>query len=453
MLNNLKNVGLVAFDPQAQYQREIIEVLSQKGKEEGYNLLIFSGFSCYGENSSNYRGEANIVNLIPFDKLDGLIICPDTFPEEAQDNVFYHARKNATCPVVVLRQQSEDFYSIVIDDTKAISDAVKHFRVAHKFKRIAYMSGPYNRKDSMARLNQYKKTMDMLGLTYSDNYIFEGDYWIGRSKEAAKHFASLPELPEAIVCANDYMALSLTNELNKLDINVPDDIAISGLDGIEETETTIPSITTAKVNNIALINKAIEIILNDWNNIEQPRVHKFKTELIVRESCGCKEISIKNISKKYSKLRTKFNELKNDSLYNMFATLSLESLENIESLNNFISPEVNLPGINDIFILLGNDESDHFPKTHIKYPGFAKDSKSIYSLLNKELITTSPIKTSELLPKEAIRPDSMTVYFLPIHYFDTNLGYVAFTKDNNLVSSEILYQWTATLGMVIENLA
>ena len=71
------------------------------------------------------------------------------------------------------------------------------------------MSGPYNHPDAIFRLEKYKEAMAELGLDCPEEYIFEGDFWKNCAADAANHFMNLTNRPQAIVCANDYMALSL----------------------------------------------------------------------------------------------------------------------------------------------------------------------------------------------------------------------------------------------------
>lgn len=66
--------------------------------------------------------------------------------------------------------------------------------------------------------------------------------------DAAKHFMSLKKRPQAIVCANDYMALSLCKELTLQGYSVPQDIAISGFDDVRDARANVPPLTTCYVS-------------------------------------------------------------------------------------------------------------------------------------------------------------------------------------------------------------
>ena len=67
----------------------------------------------------------------------------------------------------------------------------------------------------------------------------------------------LAEKPEVIVCANDYMASSLMNELITKGFLVPDDIAVSGFDNIWESSITLPPITTVSVPVHDMVKQAV----------------------------------------------------------------------------------------------------------------------------------------------------------------------------------------------------
>lgn len=60
-------------------QKKDCYVLTSNVCVKGYNLAYFSFFLTYGGDTKNGRGEANIINLIPYENFDGFIVCHDTF--------------------------------------------------------------------------------------------------------------------------------------------------------------------------------------------------------------------------------------------------------------------------------------------------------------------------------------------------------------------------------------
>lgn len=71
----------------------------------------------------------------------------------------------------------------------------------------------------------------------------------------------LKSLPTAIFCENDYIAISLTKTLAKMNIRVPEDISIIGFDDIKEAQVISPELTTIKVNRAEIVRIALKRIL------------------------------------------------------------------------------------------------------------------------------------------------------------------------------------------------
>lgn len=79
MLNGRKTIGIILFDITGYYQQQLVHTLSKTATKCGYNLLTFSAFTIYGSDTKNAAGEYNILHLIPYEQLDALIVCHDTF--------------------------------------------------------------------------------------------------------------------------------------------------------------------------------------------------------------------------------------------------------------------------------------------------------------------------------------------------------------------------------------
>lgn len=79
MLNGRKTIGIILFDITGYYQQQLVHTLSKTASKHGYNLLTFSAFTIYGSDTKNAAGEYNILHLIPYEQLDALIVCHDTF--------------------------------------------------------------------------------------------------------------------------------------------------------------------------------------------------------------------------------------------------------------------------------------------------------------------------------------------------------------------------------------
>lgn len=452
MLNGRKTIGIILFDITGYYQQQLVHTLSKTASKHGYNLLTFSAFTIYGSDTKNAAGEYNILHLIPYEQLDALIVCHDTFnSNEAVEELWKLVTERCQAPIISIRKKVNGCYNILVEDTDAIPAFVRHFHDVHHFDRIAFMSGPYNHPDAIFRLEKYKEAMAELGLDCPEEYIFEGNFWKDCALDASKHFMSLKKRPQAIVCANDYMALSLCKELTLQGYSVPQDIAISGFDDVRDARANVPPLTTCYVSVSDMAKKAMETIDTLLNGKEAPACTFVPTKIIIRNSCGCESSTMKDLSLSRMYEVELMEQLINQNAHNTFVSISLENMTSAEDIGDYLRLE-DVPGIaRDFYLFLGIHGNGAYPQVKKKAPGFAKRSHSIYSLRDLNPIATSSFETKKLLPPEAIREEPMAVFFFPIHYLEYNFGYVAATSNGEEAQDTLFHSWLSLIGNTLEN--
>lgn len=452
MLNGRKTIGIILFDITGYYQQQLVHTLSKTASKRGYNLLTFSAFTIYGSDTKNAAGEYNILHLIPYEHLDALIVCHDTFnSDEAVDELWKLVTERCQAPIISIRKKVNGCYNILVEDTDAIPTLVRHFHDVHHFDRIAFMSGPYNHPDAIFRLEKYKEAMAELGLDCPEEYIFEGDFWKNCAADAANHFMNLTNRPQAIVCANDYMALSLCKELTLQGYSVPQDVAISGFDDVRDARANVPPLTTYSVSIPDMAKKAMETIDTLLNGKEAPACTFVPTKIIIRNSCGCESSTMKDLSLSRMYEVELMEQLINHNAHNTFVSISLENMTSAEDIGDYLRLE-DVPDITrDFYLCLGIHGNGAYPQVKKKAPGFAKRSHSIYSLRDLNPIATSSFETKKLLPPEAIREEPMAVFFFPIHYLEYNFGYVAATSNGEESQDTLFHSWLSLIGNTLEN--
>lgn len=452
MLNGRKNIGIILFDITGYYQQQLVHTLSKTASKRGYNLLTFSAFTIYGSDTKNAAGEYNILHLIPYEQLDALIVCHDTFnSNEAVEELWKLVTERCQAPIISIRKKVNGCYNILVEDTDAIPAFVRHFHDVHHFDRIAFMSGPYNHPDAIFRLEKYKEAMAELGLDCPEEYIFEGNFWKDCALDASKHFMSLKKRPQAIVCANDYMALSLCKELALQGYSVPQDIAISGFDDVRDARANVPPLTTCYVSVSDMAKKAMETIDTLLNGKEAPACTFVPTKIIIRNSCGCESSTMKDLSLSRMYEVEFMEQLINHNAHNTFVSISLENMTSAEDIGDYLRLEDSPGNTRDFYLCLGIHGNGAYPQVKKKAPGFAKRSHSIYSLRELNPIATSSFETKKLLPPEAIREEPMTVFFFPIHYLEYNFGYVAATSNGEEAQDTLFHSWLSLIGNTLEN--
>ena len=102
-----------------------------------------------------------------------------------------------------------------------------------------------------------------------------------------KCLQELPELPDAFICANDFIAVNLIGCLRRMNIHCPGDILLLGFDDSPEARYPSPSLSTVHIHTQGMGDLAAELLLSRIANpSREPRATYSLTDLILRESTG-----------------------------------------------------------------------------------------------------------------------------------------------------------------------
>lgn len=208
--------------------------ITEASEEAGYALLL----------KELQRFEAPdigpVIDFLSAHRVEGIIFDGSQLPTSAR---LIQERLPAACPPIVFLkcEPSLAFTTIGIDNYGGERAVTEHL-IASGRRRIGYISGPLDRLEARQRREAWLDTMRTAGL--EPGPLAEGN-WSSASGEAAcvELLAASPAL-DAIVAANDQMALGVLHATNGQGIRVPDDIAVVGFDGLPESAQFVPALTT-----------------------------------------------------------------------------------------------------------------------------------------------------------------------------------------------------------------
>ena len=167
-----------------------------------------------------------------------------------------------------------------------IQNAVAHM-VQRGKKRISFAGDKNHCQSFFERYMAYKDAMEYFGLT-------EGLSTCAMPSGQQNYPVSLYEtirrfktMPDAFVCANDFVAMDLVKALNELGYSVPDDIWVCGFDDSQEASYFSPHLTSIHIHEQIMGYTAANLLMT---RIEEPslnyRTVYTETNLILRESTG-----------------------------------------------------------------------------------------------------------------------------------------------------------------------
>lgn len=455
--NNLKTIAVFASDMQDTYNRGVCHNISLRAKELGYNVAIFHWNNPYGQRDEYLKGEASIFKMFDYSSIDAAIYIKDVFNNETVESLIdENLQKYVHGPKVSLRLPIEGFYNIVLNDAVGIRDIIKHFIEDHGCRKIAYMSGKRHMRDTQLRLATYKEVMAEYNIPYDDSYIFHGDYWTEKGKDAVNQFLSSPlGVPEVIVCANDYMAFSVMDALIEKGYKIPEDIMVSGFDNMINEKEYMPSLTTADVPLDVLGNTAVDII----DDVLCGRGHDENTYIdavmIKGESCGCiSDDNWNNILRHVSHDDQMEDKLLSRNI--RLFTVALQDTDSLADIIDVVDNHMHINGkYNNFFLCLSKDYNCD-ETSHIKTENKDYDSEMIcaFSMLNRANLFREPFlfDSNTLIPSCYITDEPQIYYFSAIHFLENVYGYTAISFYDYKGLYNDYYSFTIYIGNALADL-
>ena len=421
-----KRIGIFMGEVTQEQQEIILKAVFGKASSLNYDVFVFCNFGAYGDNVLHTQGQKNVITVPDIATLDGIIVAEDTFDIDGMGTEMRsYLKKSAKCPVVYLRATYEEGYSVLVSDGEAIAEMTEHFINEHGFKDICYMSGPFDSEDAMNRFENFKAVMKNAGIEVKEHMVFEGDYWRAKGKMAMDWFMEGRETyPQAIICANDYMALSICEELEKRGLRVPEDVCVSGYDDILEARCYQPGLSSISVPFAQMGEKAVEIIHNVNNNIPQKNIEYLKPVFKYRKSCGCGK---QGLDENFSWLMTK-NYYQDDDMKQV-VFMNSEFQDAFEEEDYLRVAEKYLLNVRcEKAYLCICDRTDEIE-------ALANESEYTENMILKRIFTKGEkavkceihFDRKELLPKAILKNEEAKGYLLfPLHYGNKCFGYMVF---------------------------
>jgi len=154
-------------------------------------------------------------------------------------------------------------------------------------RRIAFLGGPASAACNLARLQGYRSALEAGGVRVGAEYVLHGDFRFETGRQGADALLRLPEVPTAIVAANDELALGTIEAARVLGLRVPQDLSVVGFDDTSGALMSSPPLTTVhqplrEMGALAL-RTAVRLALGE--TVEFSHV-ELATELVVRDSTG-----------------------------------------------------------------------------------------------------------------------------------------------------------------------
>lgn len=253
--NRSYNIGIVFEDGTEsglthEYFSHILNSAKNELENHGYDITFIGG----------KVGGNSFLSHCRYRKVDGVLIASVDFHNPQVVELV-----NSEIPTITIDYQFDSHSCVMSDNVQGAYDLVKYL-VSMGHRRIAFIHGERT-SVTIKRLSGFNKAAREFGLNIPAEYIRESRYHnIERTMKEAEKILALPNRPSVLMFPDDYTAIGCRPLFEKLGVRIPDDLSVTGYDGIPLSQETRPRLTTLKQDAEAIGKQAAAKLVDEIEN-------------------------------------------------------------------------------------------------------------------------------------------------------------------------------------------
>lgn len=265
-------IGVLLPDLHGEFFSELIRGIDGAAREHGLHVLLSSSHGDAAAMAAAVRAMHG--------RVEGLLVLAPQLDTTALREL------PPTVPAVFMNSRvAGRTSSLAIDGYGGARAMVRHL-IARGHRAIAHITGPADNFDSHERERGYRDEL-AASLPAARPRIARGDFTETSGYEAGRALAGQAARPDAVFASNDAMAIGCLAALAAQGVAVPDDIAVTGFDGIPLGGFVQPALTTMRVPIVDLGRGAVHQLVSRIAHPDaRPTATTLQPDLVIRESCG-----------------------------------------------------------------------------------------------------------------------------------------------------------------------
>jgi DNA-binding LacI/PurR family transcriptional regulator len=268
-------LGLIVTEITNPFFPELIQGFEEVAVEHGYEILVAS-------TSQDPERMRRCVRRMMERKADGIAVMTFGIEHPLMDQL---ATRNIPLVFVDVAPERPNISVLRIDYHQGIRQSVQHL-AALGHRSIAFVTGPPRLHSSQSRLDAFNRAIRECDIPAEPGLIVEGDHTMEGGIAAAGRLIADGNLPTAVICSNDMLAIGVLHRLSRERLHVPDDISLIGFDDIHLAGMMIPPLTSVRMSRAELARAAVAALRAHAENGTPQREYRIGTYLSVRESTG-----------------------------------------------------------------------------------------------------------------------------------------------------------------------
>ena len=433
-----------------EFVEHIVRGMQKKAQQDGVDVFVFVTYCTANSHEIQNKCQLNIFHLPDPKDFDGAVMLTNTynFPDE-QERVCARFQR-AGVPMISLEVDVPNMSCIKSENYKGVKELATHLVEHHNAKKIIYVNGIDGNVENQIRRQALVDVLHEHGLELHSEFHCDFGFYTAFLQINA-YLDNGNELPDAIVCANDEMALGINSALNERGYTVPEDVLLTGFDMIKSGQHTFPILATVSRGWNHLGELAYDKLYYQIQNPDERFEEECHSYFVPSESCGCKA-SEEALKSRFDAVRSSyFNTLKQSMMDIFFQGMQIPlsmATKKEDFFDKGMANNADLPMLGQNYCLC--TEPDFFELDDEQYPervrGYSPDMDILYEFRDGKKLSLSHFDSRLLYPGYVKEEGKSNLYiFAPMNYMNYIIGYVAIKN-----SPELLFD--LTLSRFIMNL-
>jgi len=287
--SNHKTVGVFLAQVSRIWGREFMAGVNDEAYANNINLVCFVGGtpeSILTPNQQTYS--FGLYDLAKSAKLDGALFASDIGYGLKYKEISAFCQSFAPLPMVAHGIDAEGIPNLRADSLTGMREVIRHLIEAHGCNRIAFIRGVAGQIEAEERFQAYHEELQAHSIRYDEKLVVQGDFSPESGRAAIRTLMDGRGMRfQAVAAANDHMAFGALEALQMRGIQVPNSVALTGFDDVDEAQSLGVPLTTVQQSFYDQGREVFRMLMRSMNGEAIEPVIKTPTKMIIRWSCGC----------------------------------------------------------------------------------------------------------------------------------------------------------------------
>lgn len=269
----MKSIAILTMDVRVTHYARMIYVIEQRFSNQGFNVTVCN-------TGGSMEECAKYMEILSEKQVDGIVLIGSIFNELIRFPEIVAGIRDIPVVIANGRVDLPNFYSVLVDDAKAIRSAVDYlYEQGHRNFLYAY---DMETDSGRAKRRGFVETLKLHDIPDAEARVFPCTYGLEGGLEAAGRMMELAVPFDAVVCGEDITAIGIMKGLKRNGIRIPQEVSITGCNNSPDSLICEPELTTLD-NKPELLGGMCAQLLQDVLDGKHPDMEvAIQPELLVR---------------------------------------------------------------------------------------------------------------------------------------------------------------------------